>query len=168
MGKGLSSKRSEKITVYSLDTVPEIEQSAAEWSKTHDNGAILGGFSAAARYAPTVRYQKAEIYVEPQFVQEFVKDLELQPVNTGGNVVITIPHDETPCMYAKPVHDTLVTSPAQTVIDRWGMPEEGKRLRRQSCAENTRRGQRMKEELKRQLTIQRDKRQPHTWYSERS
>ena len=101
-------------------TKKEIEHSAAEWSKTHDNGAILGGFSAAARYAPTVRYQKAEIYVEPQFVQEFVKDLELQPVNTGGNVVITIPHDETPCMYAKPVHDTLVTSPAQTVIDLLG------------------------------------------------
>ena len=147
--KDYHQKEARKLQFYSLDTVPEIEQSAAEWSKTHDNGAILGGFSAAARYAPTVRYQKAEIYVEPQFVQEFVKDLELQPVNTGGNVVITIPHDETPCMYAKPVHDTLVTSPAQTVIDLlWGMPEEGKRLRRQSCAENTRRGQRMKEELK--------------------
>ena len=53
-------------------------------------------------------------------VDDFVKDLELQPVNTGGNVVITIPHDETPCMYAKPVHDTLVTSPAQTVIDLLG------------------------------------------------
>lgn len=51
-------------------------------------------------------------------------------------------------MYAKPVHDTLVTSPAQTVIDLLGMPEEGKRLRRRSCAENTRRGRRMKEELK--------------------
>ena len=75
MGKGLSSKEARKLQFYSLDTVPEIEQSAAEWSKTHDNGAILGGFSAAARYAPTVRYQKAEIYVEPQFVQEFVKDL---------------------------------------------------------------------------------------------
>ena len=118
--KDYHQKEARKLQFYSLDTVPEIEQSAAEWSKTHDNGAILGGFSAAARYAPTVRYQKAEIYVEPQFVQEFVKDLELQPVNTGGNVVITIPHDETPCMYAKPVHDTLVTSPAQTVIDLLG------------------------------------------------
>ena len=26
--------------------------------------------------------KKPKIYVEPQFVQEFVKDLELQPVNT--------------------------------------------------------------------------------------
>jgi len=41
---------------YSLDSVSELEQAIGEWTVTHDNGAMPGSFSAAARYAPTVRY----------------------------------------------------------------------------------------------------------------
>ena len=110
---------------YSLEAISELEQEIAEWSVTHDNGAVLGGFSAAARYAPTVRYKKIDVYVEPQFFNEFVKDLDLKPVSAGGNVVITIPHDETPCMFAKVINGSLVTSPAQTVIDLLGNAGRG-------------------------------------------
>lgn len=105
---------------YSFEAVSELEQEIAEWSVSHDNGAVLGGFSAAARYAPTVRYKKVDVYVEPQFFDEFVKDLDLQPVASGGNVIITIPHDETPCMYGKMINGALITSPVQTVIDLLG------------------------------------------------
>lgn len=110
---------------YSLEAVPELEQEISEWSAAHDNGAVLGGFSAAARYAPVVRYKKVDVYVEPQFFDEFIKDLDLRPVDSGGNVVITIPHDETPCMYARMLHDSYVTSPAQTVIDLLGNAGRG-------------------------------------------
>lgn len=110
---------------YSLETVPELEQEISEWSAAHDNGAVLGGFSAAARYAPVVRYKKVDVYVEPQFFDEFIKDLDLRPVDSGGNVVITIPHDETPCMYARMLHGSYVTSPAQTVIDLLGNAGRG-------------------------------------------
>lgn len=34
---------------------------------------MSGGFRAAARYAPTVRYNKVSIYVEPQDVDEFME-----------------------------------------------------------------------------------------------
>ena len=110
---------------YSLEAVPELEQEISEWSVAHDNGAVLGGFSAAARYAPVVRYKKVDIYVEPQFFDVFIKDLDLQPVDSGGNVVITIPHDETPCMYARMLHGSYVTSPVQTVIDLLGNAGRG-------------------------------------------
>lgn len=110
---------------YSLNTVSEVEQEIAEWSELHDNGAVLGGFSAAARYAPTVRYKKVNVYVEQQFFHEFVEDLDLQPVNSGGNVIITIPHDETPCMFCRIINDALVTSPVQTVIDVLGNAGRG-------------------------------------------
>lgn len=110
---------------YSLETIPELEREIAEWNLSHDNGAVLGGFSAAARYAPVVRYKKIDVYVEPQFYEEFMQDLDLQPVSLGGNVVITIPHDETPCMYAKLINGSYVTSPAQTVIDLLGNAGRG-------------------------------------------
>ena len=91
----------------------------------HDNSALLGSFSAAARYAPTVRYKKIDVYVEQQAFNEFIKDLELRLVESGGNVVITIPHDETPCMFFREVNGDYITSPVQTVIDLLGNPSRG-------------------------------------------
>lgn len=102
---------------YSLDSIADLEQAIAEWTVSHDNGATLGAFSAAARYAPTVRYKRVDVYVESQFFDEFVKDMDLSPVESGGNVRITIPHDDMPCMFAKTINGALVTSPVQTVLD---------------------------------------------------
>lgn len=118
--KDYHKKDARSYEFYSLEAIPELEQGIAEWNVSHDNGAVLGGFSAAARYAPIVRYKKIDVYVEPQFLDEFVKDLDLQTVSSGGNVVIIIPHDETPCMYAKMINGSYVTSPVQTVIDLLG------------------------------------------------
>ena len=118
--KDYHKKDARSYEFYSFEAIPELEQLITEWNVSHDNGAVLGGFSAAARYAPTVRYKKIDVYVEPQFFDEFVKDMNLQPVSSGGNVLIIIPHDETPCMYAKMINGSYVTSPVQTVIDLLG------------------------------------------------
>lgn len=123
--KDYHKKDARSYEFFSFETIPELEQKIAEWNVAHDNGAVLGGFSAAARYAPTVRYKKIDVYVEPQFFQEFVKDFDLQSVSSGGNVGITIPHDETPCMYAKMINDSYVTSPVQTIIDLLGNVRRG-------------------------------------------
>lgn len=119
-------KEARAYEYYSLDPLPQLEQRISEWSENHDESALLGGFSAAARYAPTVRYKKAEVYVEQAFLNEFVKDLQLEPVQSGGNIVVTVPHDETPCMFGRKIHNDLVTSPVQTVIDLLGKPGRGK------------------------------------------
>ena len=110
---------------YSFDSVAEMEHEITKWSRKHDESAILGGFSAAARYAPTVRYKKVEVYVEQQYFEEFVKDLDLQMVKSGGNVTIIIPHDETPCLYHKERNDSFITSPVQTILDLLGNPARG-------------------------------------------
>lgn len=110
---------------YSFDTIPELEDKISRWSLAHDRSAVLGGFSAAARYAPVVRYQRVNVYVEEQGLVEFVKDIALEPVSSGGNVIVTIPHDDTPCMFSRTVNASVVTSPAQTVIDLLGMPNRG-------------------------------------------
>lgn len=123
--KDYHKKDARSYEFYSFEAVSELEQKIAKWSMAHDNGALLGGFSAAARYAPTVRYKKIDVYVEQQYFDEFVKDLDLQSVNSGGNVLIIIPHDETPCMFPRMINDALVTSPAQTVIDLLGNTGRG-------------------------------------------
>ena len=114
-----------KFEYYSLDSISVLEQKISAWSFKHDNSALLSGFSAAARYAPVVRYNKLEVYVEQQAFNEFVLDMELQAVSSGGNVVITIPHDETPYMFYREVNGSLVTSSVQTVIDLLGNAGRG-------------------------------------------
>lgn len=118
-------KDSRSFSYYSLDSVPELESRIARWSKENGSAALLGGFSAAVRYAPAVRYMKVEVYVEHMLFEKFVQDLELKPVDSGGNVVITIPHDETPCMFGKWMADAPVTSPVQTVLDLLGHAGRG-------------------------------------------
>ena len=86
---------------------------------------MLGGFSAAARFAPTVRYNKIFVYVELQALNEFIKDLNLKPVETGGNVIITIPHDETPYMFSCEINGDYITSVVQTVLDLLGNSTRG-------------------------------------------
>lgn len=110
---------------YSLLPIPELEVAISKWSQTHDKSAVLGGFSAAARYAPTVRYNRINVYVDEQGLYEFEKDLDLKAVSSGGNIVVTIPHDETPCMFSQIINSSIVTSPAQTVLDLLGVPSRG-------------------------------------------
>ena len=110
---------------YSFDSIAETEKKISDWNMAHDNDAILGGFSAAARYAPVVRYNRVNVYVKEQSLYEFVKDNDLEPVQSGGNIIVTIPHDDTPCTFSKSVNNSLVTSPAQTIIDLLGMPNRG-------------------------------------------
>lgn len=123
--KDYHKKDSIEKQFYSLDAIPELEKHISEWSFSHDKSAVLAGFSAAARYAPTVRYNKINVYVEEQSLFEFIKDLDLKPVSSGGNIVVTIPHDETPCMFNRVINDSVVSSPVQTVIDLLNLPNRG-------------------------------------------
>jgi len=123
--KDYHKKDSRTFEYYSLDSIAELERKISDWSLKHDYSALLGGFSAAARYAPTVRYKKLEVYVEQQAINEFLLDMDLQPVSSGGNVVITIPHDETPYMFYREINRSVVTSPVQTVLDLLGNAGRG-------------------------------------------
>ena len=115
--KDYQKKDARSFEYYSLDSIPEIESAIAKWNEQHGASAVLGSFSAAVRYAPAVRYNRVHVYVEPQDFEEFIVDLDLKQVASGGNVMITVPHDETPCMFSKKVNGDVVTSPVQTIID---------------------------------------------------
>lgn len=123
--KEYPKKDSRTLEYYSLDPIPKIESEISFCNLIRDTNAVLGSFSAAARYAPTVRYKKVHVYVGQDALDDFVRQLDLQPVSSGGNVIITIPHDETPCMYARKINGDLVTSPVQTIIDLLGSSGRG-------------------------------------------
>ena len=110
---------------YSLDPIPEIEKMVAQWSNSHEAAAQLSSFSAGARYAPVVRYTKATLYVQPQYLAEIRRDLNLQEVESGGNVMITIPHDQTPYIDTRIINGDPIVSPVQAILDLLGESSRG-------------------------------------------
>jgi len=123
--KGYHRKPSRTVEYYSFDSIPTIEAKIAQFNSCNEDKAVLAGFSAAARYAPTVRYKKVQVYVEYNELDLFAQQMSLQQVSSGGNVVVIIPHDETPCMFTRSINGDIVTSPAQTVIDLLGENARG-------------------------------------------
>ena len=57
-----------KIFVNFKKCIEIVKRRITEWSRTHDNSALLGIFSAAARYAPTVRYKKVEFMLNNKLI----------------------------------------------------------------------------------------------------
>ena len=110
---------------YTLDSIPEFESNAAKWCEKHSGVVCLGGFSAAARYAPTVRYNRAEVYVDYQDLSEFLKYMELKEVSSGGNVLVRLATDEVEWMYTREINCESVTSPIQTILDLMSHPGRG-------------------------------------------
>ena len=102
---------------YSLDRIADFESALTAWNNNHGAAVTLGSFSAAARYAPTVRYNKTFVYIEMQDKQEFIRDFGLKKVENGGNVTLCTLYDQATTMFSREINNSLVTSPVQTVLD---------------------------------------------------
>jgi len=102
---------------YSLDNIAEIERQLYELWRKRKIQCTLGAFSAAARYNPTVRYNKVYAYISEEDFSEVVQELELKKVESGGNIVLTLPYDSCVLYNSVEKKDGFVTSPVQTVLD---------------------------------------------------
>ena len=84
----------------------------------------LTGFSAAARLAPAVRYQRTMSYVnEPS--EELVRELGLKRVSSGPNVSFLIPYDEGVFYAAQEARGVRMVSAVQAYLDLRGFRGRG-------------------------------------------
>lgn len=110
-------RRSVQRDYFSLDLLGVIEQKIGEASNASAARVALTGFSAAARYAPVVRYQKVSAYVDGD-VDAVAKAAGLKPVTTGANVSLLLPYDAGVFAGASQVRDNnIVVSPVQAYLD---------------------------------------------------
>lgn len=100
---------------FSLDPVPQIEAKLPDVCQRICNYALTG-FSAAARMAPMVRYQKAAVYVLGP-IDQVAQGLGLKRVDTGANVNLIDPYDEGVLFGASEVDGIRVASALQTYLD---------------------------------------------------
>jgi hypothetical protein len=109
---------------YTLKTMAEIEADLAEICMKKGISYTLTGFSAAARYAPAVRYQRAMAYVGEK-VDEMANLLSLKEVSSGANVTFVSPYDEG-VMYGSRLFDAIqVAMPVEVYLDLLSMKGRG-------------------------------------------
>ncbi len=109
-------RRSTVREYYTLRPIADIERTLAEDCERNKVAYALAGFSSAARYAPTVRYQRVMAYVLGGF-SGVTRRLELKPVTSGANVNLISPYDEGVFYGAQLKDAAKVTSPVQTYLD---------------------------------------------------
>lgn len=101
---------------YSFVSGVELEERVAAAAESSGSRIALTGFSAAARYAPTVRSQRSMIYFQGNSA-EVAETLELKPVPSGANLTLIQPYDEG-VFYREELRDGIpLVCPVQAYVD---------------------------------------------------
>jgi hypothetical protein len=101
---------------YAEEPVTEVEVKLAAASPRLKFKYALTGFSAAARIAPMVRYQRATAYLIDG-IDDAAALLRLKPVASGANVSLIKPYDDGVITGARETNGICITSPVQTYLD---------------------------------------------------
>jgi hypothetical protein len=109
-------RRNKARDYYSLKTASDLESSLALVCSSRRVRYALTAFSAAARIAPAVRYQRAFAYVEGP-VEDIARELTLKVVTSGANVTLLEPYDAGVFYGAKQFDGIWTASPIQTYLD---------------------------------------------------
>ena len=109
---------------YSLDAPPEVEGKLSTACRDRNLQYALTGFSAAARLAPMVRYQRVTAYVNGD-PDDLVKTLGLKEVPSGANVTLLSPYDDGVFYGAADINGIQIVSPVQAYLDLIGFRGRG-------------------------------------------
>lgn len=119
-----SFRKNTSWNYYSLKSVAEIEADLAAACEEKGLAYALTGFSAAARYAPSVRYQRSMAYVASD-VEEVARWLALKQVSSGANVTLLAPYDEGVLYGSRLIDEIRVAAPVQAYLDLVGVKGRG-------------------------------------------
>ncbi len=109
---------------YTLKSIAEIEADLAMVCNGEGIKYALTGFSGAARYAPSVRYQRAMAYVSFD-VERIAKLLSLKEVTSGANVSLFVPYDVGVLYGTRQIDGICIASPVQVYLDLIGLKGRG-------------------------------------------
>ncbi len=102
--------------LYSLEALPDIEARLAGVLEAKRIRYALTAFSAAARMAATVRYKRVTAYVE-KLPESLLPELDIKPVDSGGNVNLVVPYDTGVFYGSGQVEGVTVAGPVQVYLD---------------------------------------------------
>lgn len=110
---------------YSIKPIAVLESEIAAMCENQCLLYALAGFSAAARIAPSVRYQQAMIFIEGDALDKVATLYGLKPAERGANVSLWQPYDES-VFYASGKKDGItIVAPEQIYLDLNRYPGRG-------------------------------------------
>lgn len=118
-------RRNTSIDCFTLQNLPEFERLAAKKLKDQKIPYAFTGFTAAAKMAPIVRYNRIMLFVSEEYWKKALPLLELKEVDSGANITILSPYDDG-VFYGMKERDRLqVVSPIQAYLDLWSYKGRG-------------------------------------------
>ena len=120
-----SYRRNDVRQYYTMESPGEAENSLTTTCTKLGIRYALAAFSAAARFAPFVRYQRAYAYVQEEGSEELVIAMRMKEVPSGANLTLLVPYDEGIWYGVKETAGANVTSEIQTYLDLHSMHERG-------------------------------------------
>jgi hypothetical protein len=109
---------------YALDAPPEVERKLATACRDAAVPYAFTGFSAAARLAPMVRYQRVMAYISGDLAT-VVAALGLKEVPSGANVTLLSPYDDGVFYGTAEVDGLRMVAPVQVYLDLVGYRGRG-------------------------------------------
>lgn len=109
---------------FTLKAPAEFEVELAELCNKKGIPYALMGFSAASRYAPMVRTNRAMAYVSGN-VPATARELDLKAVTNGANVILALPSDEGVYYGTQEIDNIKIVSPLQAYLDLVGFRGRG-------------------------------------------
>lgn len=119
-----SYRRNTPRDFYSLDLPGDVETKLAGACRDAGITYALTGFSAAARLAPAVRYQRVTAYVQDD-INDIAQRLGLKEVTSGANVTLLSPYDEGVFYGVSGVNGVEIVSAVQAYLDLVGYRGRG-------------------------------------------
>lgn len=109
-------QRNKISNYYAMDDVTECEYKLAEVCQSRKIQYALTAFSGAARFAPTVRYQRMTSYIvgDPDVLADI---LGWKRVSSGANVNLLIPYDEGVFIGVHEIDEVQIVTPIQIYLD---------------------------------------------------
>ncbi len=118
-----SLRKSDASDFYAMSPVPDVEARLAASCGTMGIRYALTAFSAAARMAPMVRYQRVFSYVSD--VEKVAVELGLKKVDSGANVTLLRPYDAGVYLGSRELDEVRTVSPVQAYLDLTGLKGRG-------------------------------------------
>jgi len=114
--KSYSFRQNEARDYYSLKPPAKVESALADLCAIRGVQYALTSFSAAARMAPAVRYQRAFAYVAGP-AEDIAPALGLRQVSSGANVTLLSPYDAGVFAATKEYEGVRTVCPIQAYLD---------------------------------------------------
>lgn len=109
---------------FTLKSPAEFEVELAKLCVGKSIPYALMGFSAASRYAPAVRSNRAMAYVSGD-ADKIAQELGLKAVTSGANVVLAFPSDDSVYYGSQEIDEMKIVSPLQAYLDLVGFRGRG-------------------------------------------